>query len=142
MPLMRSFRVQLTALYLAFFSMLFILFSIFLHGELSRSLTARLDETLANEADSAVRIFPEELAETHGDAVDSAREVVSELKVRGHFITIREGDHVLTPKPQYIDAMTNWEDPLYRKIVQSLPAGTKPSDYITSLDVVARKPQP
>lgn len=46
----------------------------------------------------------------------------------------------LTAKPQYIDAMTNWEDPLYRKIVQSLPAGTKPSDYITSLDVAARKP--
>jgi len=52
------------------------------------------------------------------------------------------GEITLKPKPQYIDAMTNWEDPLYRKIVQSLPAGTKPSDYITSLDVVARKPQP
>lgn len=47
-------------------------------------------------------------------------------------------DVVLTPKPQYIDAMTNWEDPLYRKIVEALPAGTKPSDYITSLDVAAR----
>lgn len=43
----------------------------------------------------------------------------------------------LTPKPQYIDAMTNWEDPLYRRIVESLPAGSKPSDYITSLDVSA-----
>ena len=48
-------------------------------------------------------------------------------------------DIVLTPKPQYIDAMTNWQDPLYRKIVESLPAGTKPSDFITSLDVSARK---
>jgi SAM-dependent methyltransferase len=47
---------------------------------------------------------------------------------------------VLTPKPHYIDAMTNWEDPLYRKIVESLPAGTKPSDFITSLDVSAVKP--
>lgn len=47
----------------------------------------------------------------------------------------------LTPKPQYIDAMTNWEDPLYRRIVESLPAGSKPSDYITSLDVSARKAQ-
>jgi hypothetical protein len=35
--------------------------------------------------------------------------------------------------------MTNWEDPLYRKIVESLPAGTKPSDFITSLDVTATK---
>lgn len=47
---------------------------------------------------------------------------------------------VLTPKPQYIDAMTDWQDPLYRKIIESLPAGSKPSNYITSLDVLARKP--
>ena len=46
---------------------------------------------------------------------------------------------VLTPKPQYIDAMTNWEDPLYRRIIERLAAGSKPSDYITSLDVSARK---
>jgi thioredoxin type arsenate reductase len=43
----------------------------------------------------------------------------------------------LRSKPEYIDAMTNWEDPLYRKIVAALPAGSKPSDYITSLDVTA-----
>lgn len=45
----------------------------------------------------------------------------------------------LTPKPQYIDAMTNWEDPLYRRIVEKLPAGSKPSDYITSLNASAVK---
>lgn len=48
-------------------------------------------------------------------------------------------DIVLTPKPQYIDAMTNWSDPLYQKIVCALPRGAKPSDYITSLDVSAVK---
>jgi arsenite methyltransferase len=48
-------------------------------------------------------------------------------------------DITLTPKPSYIDAMTDWQDPLYRKIVESLPPGTKPSDYITSLDISARK---
>lgn len=47
---------------------------------------------------------------------------------------------VLTPKPEYIDAMTDWEDPLYRKIIENLPAGAKASDFITSLDVSARKP--
>lgn len=47
----------------------------------------------------------------------------------------------LTPKPHYIDAMTNWEDPLYRRIVEALPKGAKPSDYITSLDVAAVKPK-
>ncbi|MBX3374301.1 MAG: arsenite methyltransferase [Phycisphaeraceae bacterium] len=48
-------------------------------------------------------------------------------------------DIVLTPKPEYIDAMSGWEDPLYRRIVESLPAGTKPSDFITSLDISARR---
>jgi SAM-dependent methyltransferase/protein-tyrosine-phosphatase/quercetin dioxygenase-like cupin family protein len=48
-------------------------------------------------------------------------------------------DLVLTPKPQYIDAMTDWQDPLYRKIIERLPAGSKASDFITSLDVSARK---
>jgi SAM-dependent methyltransferase len=46
----------------------------------------------------------------------------------------------LKSKPGYIEAMTSWEDPLYRKIVEHLPAGTKPTEYITSLEVEARKP--
>jgi AhpD family alkylhydroperoxidase len=50
-------------------------------------------------------------------------------------------DIVLTAKPQYVEAMTGFEDPLYQKIVAQLPAGTKPSDYIVSLEVQARKPQ-
>jgi arsenite methyltransferase len=45
----------------------------------------------------------------------------------------------LQEKPGYIDAMTSFEDPLYRKIIEALPAGSKPSDYIVSLDVTARK---
>ncbi len=48
-------------------------------------------------------------------------------------------DITLTSKSNYIEAMTNWEDPLYLKIVESLPKGTKPSDFITSLDVTASK---
>jgi SAM-dependent methyltransferase len=49
-------------------------------------------------------------------------------------------DIVLKSKPSYVDAMTTWEDPLYRKIIEHLPQGAKPSDYITSLEVQARKP--
>lgn len=48
-------------------------------------------------------------------------------------------DITLTPKPQYIEAMTEWQDPLYRRIIENLPAGTKPSDLITSLDISASK---
>ena len=50
-------------------------------------------------------------------------------------------DIVLKTKPGYVEAMTNFEDPLYRKIVEHLPAGTKPADFITSLEVQAHKPK-
>jgi arsenite methyltransferase len=49
-------------------------------------------------------------------------------------------DILLKPKPSYVEAMTSWEDPLYRKIIEGLPPGSKASDYITSLEVQARKP--
>ena len=45
----------------------------------------------------------------------------------------------LQTKAEYIEAMMNWEDPLYKKIIAALPAGTKPSEFITSLDLSARK---
>ena len=48
-------------------------------------------------------------------------------------------DIELTPKPDYVNAMTDWNDPLYRQIIEHLPAGAKPADYITSLEVKARK---
>jgi SAM-dependent methyltransferase len=46
----------------------------------------------------------------------------------------------LRGKAGYIDAMVDWQDPLYQKIISHLPVGTKPSDYITSLEITARKP--
>jgi SAM-dependent methyltransferase len=48
-------------------------------------------------------------------------------------------DVVLISSSGYIEAMTNWEDPLYRKIIELLPSGAKPSEYITSLEIQARK---
>lgn len=49
-------------------------------------------------------------------------------------------DIVLKPKAEYVEAMTSFEDPLYKQIVAHLPAGAKPGDYIVSLEVQARKP--
>src|SRR5437899_1237221 len=49
-------------------------------------------------------------------------------------------DIALNPKATYVDGMVDWQDPLYQKILASLPAGTKAGDYITSLEVTARKP--
>jgi arsenite methyltransferase len=48
---------------------------------------------------------------------------------------------VLQSKPVYVEAMTSWEDPLYRQIVERLPAGARPSDFITSLEVQAQRPE-
>ena len=49
-------------------------------------------------------------------------------------------DIQLNPKTDYVRAMTDWNDPLYKRIVAHLPAGSGPGDYITSLEVTARKP--
>ncbi|MFN3409066.1 MAG: arsenite methyltransferase [Limisphaerales bacterium] len=43
-------------------------------------------------------------------------------------------------KPEYVVAMEHFEDPLYLKIMAALPAGTKPEDYVASVEVTARKP--
>ena len=48
-------------------------------------------------------------------------------------------DIVLSPKADYLDVMADWQDPLYRAIAAWLPAGAKASDFITKLDVSARK---
>ena len=48
-------------------------------------------------------------------------------------------DIVLKIKPEYIAAMEHFEDPLYQKIVEQLLAGTKPADFIASVEVQARK---
>jgi arsenite methyltransferase len=49
-------------------------------------------------------------------------------------------DIVLKPKADYIDGMVDWQDPLYQKIIAHLPKGAKPSEYVTSLEITARKP--
>ena len=49
-------------------------------------------------------------------------------------------DIVLKPKAEYVEAMTSFEDPLYKQIVSHLPSGAKPGDYIVSLEVQACKP--
>ena len=48
-------------------------------------------------------------------------------------------DIKLTPKSDYVAAMANLNDPLYAEMLQLLPGGESPADYITSLEVSARK---
>ena len=46
----------------------------------------------------------------------------------------------LNEKSGYIDGIVDWQDRIYQEITSQLPSGSKPSDYITSLEVTARKP--
>jgi ubiquinone/menaquinone biosynthesis C-methylase UbiE len=45
----------------------------------------------------------------------------------------------VTLKPEYIATVSQFKDPLYLKIAEALPAGATAADYITSIDVTARK---
>ncbi len=46
----------------------------------------------------------------------------------------------LTPKPEYVKALTDANDPLYTKVSALLPEGQAAADVITSLDIQAKKP--
>ena len=48
-------------------------------------------------------------------------------------------DVVTEEKHDYVEAMTDFNDPLYAKIAGALPKGTQPADFITSLNVQAVK---
>ncbi|NLJ50338.1 MAG: hypothetical protein GX428_12255, partial [Candidatus Atribacteria bacterium] len=39
----------------------------------------------------------------------------------------------------FIDQMSTWSDPLYIEISKHLPPEAKPGDYVTSLNVTAKK---
>jgi arsenite methyltransferase len=48
-------------------------------------------------------------------------------------------DLELRSKPEYIATMTQWQDPLYQKIAAGLPESASIDQYVTSLDISARK---
>jgi arsenite methyltransferase len=50
-------------------------------------------------------------------------------------------DVTLTTKDDYVRSMTKWQDPLYQRISAALPPGESLADYVTSLEVAARKPR-
>ncbi|MGA2592803.1 MAG: ATP-binding protein [Bryobacteraceae bacterium] len=93
--MIKSFRLQLTAWYLLFFTAVFVLFSVFLYGLLSKALYERLDDKLDSEENTAIGFFKEELAEAHGDALVAARETISEMHVRSLLLAIFEGNRLL-----------------------------------------------
>ena len=49
-------------------------------------------------------------------------------------------DISLEPKPEYVETMSRRNTPLYQSLAAHIPEGTTPADYLTSLDITARKP--
>jgi hypothetical protein len=49
-------------------------------------------------------------------------------------------DVELTPRAEYVEAMVSWDDPLYRRVAEALPAGTRVRDHVVSLEIRARRP--
>ncbi len=47
----------------------------------------------------------------------------------------------LEQKRDYVESMKGFEDKLYQKIAAALPKGTGPADFVTSLNITARKPE-
>jgi len=45
----------------------------------------------------------------------------------------------LTPKPDYVRNMQDWNDPLYAQIAKALPEGKEMADYVVSLSIEAKK---
>ena len=45
----------------------------------------------------------------------------------------------MVAKPQYVEAMVNGDDPLYRRMAAALPEGATVNDYVVSLDLEARR---
>ncbi|WP_051258082.1 arsenite methyltransferase [Desulfovibrio cuneatus] len=45
----------------------------------------------------------------------------------------------LTPKPEYVQQMEQWNDPLYQEITNALPHGEQIAHYVVSLNIEAKK---
>ena len=93
--MLKSLRLQLTAWYLAFFSVLLLLLCVLLYGALARSMQRRLDASLTMQAGTAAKLLAEELQEMRGDASGAAADVLAEMQPSGQVIAILEDEDVL-----------------------------------------------
>ena len=68
--------------------------------------------------------------------------VAGAVQVEAYERMMREAgfrDVELTANPDYIDALAQWKSPIHQRIAANLPAGEHLRDYVTSLDVRARR---
>ena len=93
--MIKTLRGRLTLWYVAFFSLLLLLFSLFLQGVVARTLERRLDESLAVVANTAAALLTDEFGEMKGDASAAASEVLGDLRLNGSTVAFLFGGRVL-----------------------------------------------
>ncbi len=101
--MINSFRFRLTLWYLLFFSLLFVLFSLFLHSVLSHALERRLDEALAVEANTTAAMLQDEFEEMQGNVPAASAEAVSGMRLHDSLVAVLSGRRLVaasTPLPQ------------------------------------------
>jgi heavy metal sensor kinase len=91
----KTLRARLTVWYVAFLSLLLLLFSLLLHHLVARALERRLDESLSVEANTAAALLADEFQEMKGDAPVAASEVLADLRLSGSTVAFLDGARVL-----------------------------------------------
>ncbi len=92
--MIRGLRLRLTLWHLGFFSLLFLLFGVFLYGRLAAGLLHRVDDTVTGQARTAATLFADEYQEQFGDARKAAAEIVYN-DLRGQQLAIFSGSRLL-----------------------------------------------
>jgi len=93
--MIRTLRARVNLWYLAFFSLLFLLFSLFLHSLVARALERRLDESLSVQANTAAALLADEFGEMKGDAAAASSEVLADLRLTGSTVAFLVDDRLL-----------------------------------------------
>jgi heavy metal sensor kinase len=93
--MIRSLRARLTLWYLGFFSLLFLVFSLFLQSVLAGALERRLDEALSVEANTAAALLADEFVEMKGDVAAAVSEVLGDLRLSASTVAFLSGGRVL-----------------------------------------------
>lgn len=83
--------------------------------------------------------LPQEVKEMAEALVGCIAGAVMVDEIRHHAVAAGLTDIKLAPKRIYSEAMEDRQDPLHLKIMEQLPAGAQLHDYVTSVDVRARK---
>lgn len=86
-----------------------------------------------------LRPLPDAIREMAAALVGCVAGAVLVCETRAMLEKIGFSSIVLTPKPDYVRSMQDWNDPLYKRIAEALPKGEEMADYVVSLSVEARR---